>query len=324
MIVGGRSNPTLTKFHFDVLPDNIVMSKEPVIVEKFKMEEAFKEALANIPREKMALIIFPQYLRLYNPNIDQWFTGLDESNKPKFLRPKKRKKPLIFSKYFSQKNLNEEEMKEFEKEVKQWILNPVDRQQDLITDDGAVINGSEFEIVIILKREKNSVDLNAVMRCTTLLIVANFKEKNDYSDEFGLHLAAFEGDLVAVRHIYKKGQDIALKDPMGKTPLDWAKEGGHTEVVQFFLQKWDIFIENGDIVGLEVLIEFGIDVKIINSHIHHVVERGQMDVVKLLVKSGADVNVKDDHGRTPLSIAAAKGHLDLVRFLASHGADTNS
>ena len=46
--------------------------------------------------------------------------------------------------------------------------------------------------------------------------------------------------------------------------------------------------------------------------------------VKLLVESGADINVKDDSVRTPLSIAAEHGYLDLVMFLARHGADTNS
>ena len=40
----------------------------------------------------------------------------------------------------------------------------------------------------------------------------------------------------------------------------------------------------------------------------------------MLVAIGADVNVNDDSGRTPLRRAKEKGHTEIVEFLCKHGA----
>lgn len=43
--------------------------------------------------------------------------------------------------------------------------------------------------------------------------------------------------------------------------------------------------------------------------------------VKDLVEQGADVNAKDEYGRTPLYVASEEGHIDVVKYLLEHGAD---
>jgi ankyrin repeat protein len=48
---------------------------------------------------------------------------------------------------------------------------------------------------------------------------------------------------------------------------------------------------------------------------------GGIDVAKVLVNAGADVNRHCEHGRTALHMAAACGHLDLVKFLLTNSAD---
>lgn len=47
----------------------------------------------------------------------------------------------------------------------------------------------------------------------------------------------------------------------------------------------------------------------------------KVDMLKLLIESGADVNAEDSDKWTPLHAAATCGHLTLVKLLISHGAN---
>ena len=49
---------------------------------------------------------------------------------------------------------------------------------------------------------------------------------------------------------------------------------------------------------------------------------GHANTVKDMLAAGANVNVKDEHGNTPLLEAARNGHDDVVRALLAAGADT--
>jgi len=51
--------------------------------------------------------------------------------------------------------------------------------------------------------------------------------------------------------------------------------------------------------------------------------RGQLDLVKLLIKAGASVNVKNKYGYTALMYASINNHLDIVKLLIKAGADIN-
>lgn len=48
---------------------------------------------------------------------------------------------------------------------------------------------------------------------------------------------------------------------------------------------------------------------------------GQEEVVKLLVKNGAAVNVQSQNGFTPLYMASQENHDGVVKFLLSKGAN---
>ncbi|MGA9768867.1 MAG: ankyrin repeat domain-containing protein [Blastocatellia bacterium] len=49
---------------------------------------------------------------------------------------------------------------------------------------------------------------------------------------------------------------------------------------------------------------------------------GHAGTVRDMITSGANVNVKDEHGNTPLIEAARNGHDDVVRTLLAAGADS--
>ena len=51
---------------------------------------------------------------------------------------------------------------------------------------------------------------------------------------------------------------------------------------------------------------------------------GHEEVVRLLLGKGADVNMADADGWTPIHWAAHRGHIEVVRILLDRGADPNS
>ena len=49
-------------------------------------------------------------------------------------------------------------------------------------------------------------------------------------------------------------------------------------------------------------------------------QKCHLDIVKLLIKSKAQVNIKSVYGNTPIHIAAVKGHVEVVKCLVENGA----
>jgi len=60
------------------------------------------------------------------------------------------------------------------------------------------------------------------------------------------------------------------------------------------------------------------------SAMHIVVKRRDVAWINFLSNAGADMNIRDSDGRTPLIIAAQIGFLDGARVLLYHGADVNA
>lgn len=56
------------------------------------------------------------------------------------------------------------------------------------------------------------------------------------------------------------------------------------------------------------------------SPIHFAADYGQEEVIQYLVTQGANVNITDAHGITPLLCAIWEGHPNCVKFLISKGA----
>lgn len=58
-----------------------------------------------------------------------------------------------------------------------------------------------------------------------------------------------------------------------------------------------------------------------DTALHHAARNGDLDIVKQLVSSGADVNATTDNDHFPLYCAAGHGHVETTQYLVQKGAD---
>jgi ankyrin repeat protein len=58
--------------------------------------------------------------------------------------------------------------------------------------------------------------------------------------------------------------------------------------------------------------------------IHAAVSNGDLEIVRMILERGADVNARQQNDYTALHGAAGAGRMDLVELLLAHGADPSA
>lgn len=142
--------------------------------------------------------------------------------------------------------------------------------------------------------------------------------------------------------VINKGANVNAKDKFGRTPLRGAARLGKTRNI-------DVLLKNGANVNqkdnsgenalfwavrridaLRMLIAAGADLESKTDSFHwsrtvlHVAATsGLTEAVELLLEEGANVNVQNKFGFTPLMNAVAFDHIETVKILLKHGADVN-
>lgn len=53
---------------------------------------------------------------------------------------------------------------------------------------------------------------------------------------------------------------------------------------------------------------------------HAAARQGSLEAVNSLINAGANINLSDVHGQTPLHIAAQKGYVEVIKALIAEGA----
>lgn len=118
-----------------------------------------------------------------------------------------------------------------------------------------------------------------------------------------LHFAAEKGHLDIVTLLIDKGANINSRDSNNCTPLHIAAKYGRFCVVKYLINKGA-----GDQEGA----------------LHYSALSGHRAIVSFLCKSGININSRTIANRmTPLHLAASKGHLMVVKYLVRSGAGIN-
>ncbi|MHC4206587.1 MAG: ankyrin repeat domain-containing protein, partial [Planctomycetota bacterium] len=172
---------------------------------------------------------------------------------------------------------------------------------EVLLSAGADVNGLSSSALVVLARG-NGCEMAELLFAYGLN--PNCKVYSAYGVTL-LHAAAEAGSKGMVELLTAKGANIDVKDNEGGTPLWYARDKDHTEIVELLLKRG----ARSEAPVMALLAP---------------ARDGDVEKVRLLIEKGADVNARDNRGRTPLQLAAARGHIGVAELLVKKGADIDA
>lgn len=161
-----------------------------------------------------------------------------------------------------------------------------------------------------------------------------------------VHYAIESGDFKAVKYfINTDPKSVDVKNHAGTTPLEVAAFEGHIEICQFLIERGANVnnVSNEGVTPLfqaidqseshevvKLLLENGADPNLMcgtegeqGFPLDQACLRGQIEIVKELIKHEAKINAVDEYDCSALATAVAREKPEIVKLLLKHGADIN-
>lgn len=114
------------------------------------------------------------------------------------------------------------------------------------------------------------------------------------------------GRIDTVRLLLKHAPDLTIRQPTSDwRAMTFAAVNGHADILQILFDHGDR-IEAQDWKALAFAVQYR-----------------NIGTVEILLRNGADINGRDDRGRTPLMRAAANSDTPMLALLLEHGAETD-
>lgn len=154
----------------------------------------------------------------------------------------------------------------------------------------------------------------------------------DNQGRTALMAGATSGDAAVVDALLKAGADATATDAGHGSPMTYAAAEGYASVMQV-LQRAGLKPNAGDLAlasagchtdAVKLALASGVSVNGAEGQIVPLLSAAGgdcVDVVRMLLDGGANINAKDGDGWTALMKAAQAGHPDMVRLLMQRGAD---
>ena len=120
--------------------------------------------------------------------------------------------------------------------------------------------------------------------------------------------AGAEGLLEILNLTIDAGADTTLTNRFGGTALIPAAERGHVEIVQTLLTRSDVNVNHVNNLGWTALLEA---IVLSDGGVSH------QQIVQLLVDHGADINIADKDGVTPLEHALTRNFKEIETILTA-------
>ncbi len=126
-----------------------------------------------------------------------------------------------------------------------------------------------------------------------------------------LHEAAQNGQVEAIRLLIKAGADPGILDDKSRSPMAFAMDYPDPGI-------------RGAMVALLQITRPSIPQDTDPWTLHFAAAHNNLDVGKMLIGLGTDVNAVGSSGDRPLNVACLKGYADFVQLLIAHGVNVNA
>jgi len=176
--------------------------------------------------------------------------------------------------------------------------------KELIEKDPSIVN---------LKDKLGNIPLhNAAINSTvsiTELLLLKGSDINAVNTQLNtpLHLAIMNGNDEVSKLLIEKGSDLSKKNIVKKTPLHLTVRYNRRTIAELLIAKGSAIDSKDD----RQRTPLGLATR----------ETGDVDMAKLLIQNGADINVRDVDNNMPLNFAAWKGFTGIIDLLLDNGAD---
>ncbi|MCR5262151.1 MAG: ankyrin repeat domain-containing protein [Candidatus Gastranaerophilales bacterium] len=153
---------------------------------------------------------------------------------------------------------------------------------------------------------------NDDLRTVKLFVRSGFNiNDNDDSGRSPLCIAAASGNLAMVNVLLQGDANLVVRNfSDGLTPIYCAIKGDNVQVL-------DKFVRSGMGVNFRTDLYDGI------SLLHYAAASGLDNIVSYLIQSGADVNIQDSNGQTPLHKAVTQDNIVVLYSLLNAGANVD-
>jgi len=197
----------------------------------------------------------------------------------------------------------------------------------MVIDMGVDIN-ADVDGTIPLIRATQIPDIDVVLLLIEKGAKVNCRDPNGTTP---LMETAYNENIAIAQILVENGADVGAVDNYGYNALATAIKNASYSMVEVLLRGKGVNLEAisntiykcNDVRKMRLLISHGlkVDVERGGEQLLRACIRGDYDMVKLLGDNGADMNIRDKDGMTPLMIAIKKRETDISTYLISKGAN---
>ena len=181
------------------------------------------------------------------------------------------------------------------------------------------------------------------MKQIIFFLIALGISTSSYSQK--LYKAVEKNDIEKVEKLIKKGEDVNQYYKNGLFPLWRATADNNYKISSTLIEAGakvnqinkvppanspsiELPCQEGYLEIIRLLVENGANVNYIGykkfTPIRIAARNGHFEIIKYLAENGAEIDARAEDGATPLEHAAYKGHIEIVKYLVEKGANINN